>query len=254
MRTSRTIIVAAIAMSIVGTAGVASISTAASSADSAIRAAAKQNRYVFVTFYKKNDSASKSMQSTVRSIQDKLSGRADFVSVDVGDGANSAIVSRYGADHSPMPLTIVIAPNGAVTAGFPKQIKNTDVSGVFVSDGMASVLKVLQGGKLAVVCVQNSRTKHNKESLAAAQGLNNQPKFRGAVGIVRIDPSDRGESRFLKQCQVDPATDDAQMVIFAPPGKIVGKFGGATTPATVAASLTKSLGGGCSGGCAGGCK
>jgi hypothetical protein len=227
---------------------VASRSNAA--AEAAIRAAAKQHHYVFVTFYK-NDSAGKDMLATVKSIQGKLGGRADFVSVDVGDRANRGIVARYGADRSPMPLTIAIAPNGAVTAGYPKQIKNGDVSGAFVSDGQAAVLKVLQSGKLAAICFQNSRTRHNKESLAAANGLRTHAQFKGAVEVVRIDPADRGEAQFLKRCQISPAIADAQVVVIAPPGSMVGKFGGTATTASMAASLVKSLGCGCAGGTCG---
>jgi hypothetical protein len=251
MRTSKTIYAAVMLMAVLGATSIATISNAASSADAAIQAAAKRNRYVFVTFYKGNDGATKSMQATVKSIQGKLAGRADFVSVDVGKQANRAIASRYGADRSPMPLTIVLAPNGAVTAGFPGQIRNTDMSGVFVSDGMASVLKVLQGGKLAAVCIQNSRTTHNRESLAAAQGLKNQAQFRGAVEVVKIDPSNRGESQLMKQWQVDTTSTDAQIVVIAPPGRVVGKFDGTTTTSLMAAVLVKSLsaGGGC---CSGG--
>jgi len=248
MRTSRTICAAAIAMAVIAVACVATKSNAATSVEAAIQASAKQNRYVFVTFYKSNDSASKSMQATVKSIRGKLAGRADFVSVDVGNQANRAIISRYGADRSPMPLTIVLAPNGAITAGFPQQIKNTDMSSVFVSDGMASVLKVLQSGKIAAVCLQNSKTKHNKESLAAAQGLKNQAQLRGAVEIVKIDPSDRGESDLMKRCQVDTTSTDAQIVVIAPPGKVMGKFGGTVTTNSMTSALTKAFSGsGCSG-------
>lgn len=254
MRKNRTIHAAAIAMAM-AVAFLAPRSNAAPSVEAAIRAAAKQNHYVFVTFYK-NDKAGKSMLATVKSIQGKFAGRAEFVSVDAGDKANQAVIKHYGADRSPMPLTIAIAPNGAVTAGFPKQIKNGDVSSAFVSDGTAAILKVLQNGKLAVVCVQNSKTKHNSESLAAANGLKTQAQFRGATEVVKMDPTDRGEAQFMNQCQISSSTSDAQIVVIAPPGRMVGKFGGTTSAASMAASLVKSLGGGCSGGSCGpgGCK
>lgn len=256
MRTNKTIYAAAIAMAVIAVACVAPKSNAASGAEAAIQAAAKQNRYVFVTFYKGNDTASKSMQASVKSIRGKLTNRADFVSVDVGKQANKAIVTRYGADRSPMPLTIVLAPNGAITAGFPQQIKNTDMSGVFVSNGMASVLKVLQSGKIAAVCFQNSKTKHNKESLAAAQGLNNQTQFRGAVEVVKIDSSDRSEAKFIQTCKADAGSDSAQIVVIAPPGRVVGKFDGTATTDSMAATITKAFSsGGCGTGSsgAGGC-
>lgn len=227
-----------------------------SSGDNAIHAAAKQNRYAFVTFYKGNDSASKEMLADVRSIQGKLASRADFVSVDVGDKANRQVVARYGADRSPVPLTIVIAPNGAITAGFPREIKKTDFSDVFVSDGIAAVLKVMQGRKIAAVCLESSRTKYNKQCSATARGVRSDSRLGGAVETVTIDPSDRSESKLLKQWGVNGNSANAQLVVIAPPGRVVGKFDGAESKDSVMASLMKSLSGGCGGGSCGpgGCK
>ena len=228
------------------------VASKASPAETAIGAAAKQNRYVFVTFYRKGDDASKKMQNTMKSAQVKLSSRASFVSVDVDDPVQQGVVSRYGADRSPIPLTLVVAPNGAVTAGYPSEIKKTNYSDAFVSDGMASVLKVLQDQKLAAVCVQGSGTRNNKKSLATAEELKAAPELGGAVEIVKIDPSDRTESRFLKMCQVDTRSTDAQLLVLAPPAKLVGKFGGAATKDTIMTSLKSSLAGsGCGGGSCG---
>ncbi|OFX13378.1 MAG: hypothetical protein A2Z18_01900 [Armatimonadetes bacterium RBG_16_58_9] len=222
-----------------------------SPAETAIRAAAKQNRYAIVTFYKKSDAASTKMLAEVKKLQAKYSSRANFVKVDVDNKVHQNVLSQYGADRSPIPLTLVIAPNGAITAGYPNEIKKTDLSDAFVSTGMAEVLKVLQSGKLAAVCVQNSKTKHNKESLDAAEGLKSDQRFTGAVEIVRIDPSDKGESKFIQQCKADANSDDAQLVVIAPPGRIVGRFDGATSKDAVVASLMKSLGGGGGGGSCG---
>ncbi len=194
------------------------------------------------------------MLADAKALQSKYSDRAEFVSVNVNDASDRGVVTQYGADRSPLPLTIVVAPNGAVTAGFPDQIKKADFASVFVSRGMANVLKVLQSHKLAAVCFQNPGTKHNRESLAAANGLKSDPRFASAVEIVKIDPADHSEAKFVQQCKVSSSSPNAQLVILAPPGKIVGKFEGATSKDTVVASLMKSLGGGCRGGsCGPGC-
>ena len=254
MRINRIARVAAVVAVIVGAGCALPGMTAAagtSSAESAIRAAASRNRYALVTFYKKNDAASTKMLAAAKKLQGKYSSRTDFVSVDAGNSTNRAIISRYGVDRSPIPITMVIAPNGAVTAGYPKEIKTTDISDAFVSKGMADVLKALQSGKLVALCLQNSKTKHNKESLAAAQGLNKEAKFRGVVQVIKVDPSDRAEARLLKTCKANAGSDEAQLVVFAPPGSVVGKFDGAVKTSTIAAALVKSMGGGCSGGSCG---
>ena len=251
MRINSTILTAATAVTLAVIAGIASqtgpvLAAKASPAETAIQAAARQNRYALVTFYKQNDAASTKMLADARKLQAKHANRANFVSADVGNAINKGLVSRYGADRSAMPLTLVIAPNGAVTAGYPTEIMKTDISDAFVSNGMASVLKVLQSGKLAAVCLQNSRTKHNKESLAAAAGLNAQAQLRGAVEVVKIDPSDRSEAKFIQTCKANAGSESAQIVIIAPPGRIMGTFDGTATTDTMMATLSKAFsGGGC---------
>jgi len=256
MQINRTVRLTAITAAIVAIFSTVAVA-GTTSAEDAIWSAAKQHRYVFVTFYKNNDSASKTMLADVKSIQGKLANRADFVSVNVADKADRAVVTRYGADRSPMPLTIVVAPNGAVTAGFPRMINKNNISGAFVSDGTAEVIKVLQDGKMAVVCLESSRTNHNSECTATARALKSDSRLGGAVEIVTIDPSNRSESTLMKQWKVDTGSRDAQLVVAAPPGKFIGKFDATASKDTIVASITKAMSGGCCGGgsCgSGGCK
>ncbi len=215
-----------------------------SPAETAINAAARRNRYVFVTFLRRGDEASKSMLEALKPVRAKLSHRADFVSVDADDPAQQEVVSRYGADRSPIPLTIVIAPNGAVTAGYPNEITKTDLSDALVSNGLASVIKALQNQKLAIVCIQNAHTRHNKESMAAAKGLASAEGFAGAAEVVQINPADSREAKTLRQLQVKANPSEAQIVVIAPPGKVAGRFSGAVSTDAMVASVSKACGSG----------
>lgn len=244
MRTSRIALIAAVVLvfAAFGSNAVWAAAPKSSQAEAVIRAAAQKGRYVFVTFYKRNSAASTKMLADVKKIQSKLSRRASFTTVDVGNSAHRALVQRYGVNRSPIPLTIVLAPNGAVTAGFPTAIKKTDFSAVFVSKGKAEVLKTLQYQKLAVVCLQNTKTKHNKESLEAARGLVSEMGFSGASRIVQIDPKNRAEAGFLREFKVNTGSREAQIVIIAPPGTVLGRFSGAVSTDRIVASLNQTLG------------
>lgn len=237
---------------LVSATAVFAAASSSTSAEAVIRAAAKQNRYVFVTFYKRGDTASTKMLADVKKIQAKLSKRASFTTADVGDSSHQALIKRYGVDRSPVPILLVLAPNGAATAGFPNAIKKTDFSSVFVSKGKAGVLKALQDQKLAVLCLQNSKTKHNKQSLAAAKGLMKDPQFEGLVQIVQIDPKSSAESTFLRGLKVNTNSKEAQIVVLASAGSVLGKFAGASTTDGIVAAVNKALGCGSSGG-GGGC-
>jgi len=188
------------------------------------------------------------MLATVKSVQGKLSARASFTTADVGNPVHKVLINRYGVDRAPMPLTLVLAPNGAVTGGFPKEVKPTDFSDVFVSNGMADVLKALQNGKLAAVCLQNGRTKYNKESLGAAQGMGADSRLSGRVEVIKIDPADRAESKFLQQCKVNTGSANSQVMLLVPPGKMLGVFDGNTTKDKLMASLQSALSS-CGSGC-----
>lgn len=228
--------------------------TKTSPVETSLRVAAKQNRYVFLTFYKKNDAASTKMLEEARKLQAKHSSRASLVIADAGNAVHKELISRYGADRAPMPLTLVIAPNGAVTAGYPNAINKTDLSDAFVSNGMAGVMKVLQDGKLALVSIQSSKTKLNNESLAAAEGLKNGAQFRDVVEIIKIDLSDSAEAKLIQSCKVDADSENAKLVFIAPPGRIVGTFDGTATTESIAAAITKAMAGGtCGSGGGGGC-
>lgn len=219
-----------------------------SPAEVAVRAAGARKRHIFVTFYKRGDSPSDKMLAAMRSARGKLSSRANFVNVDVGNPGNQGLMKRYGVDRAPIPLTLVLAPNGAVTAGFPREIKSTDFSDVFVSGGLADVLKVLQSGKLAAVCVQSAGTKFNKESSSAAEGLKAESPVAGKVGVVKVDPTDARELKFLQQCKVDIKAANAQILLIVPPGRLLGTFDGNTTKDKLMAGLQSALSS-CGSGC-----
>ncbi len=219
-------------------------------AEKAVRAAAGKNRYAFVTFYKKGDAASNKMLATVKAIQGKLASRADFVTVAVGDTANQPLVKRLAVDRAPIPVALVVAPNGATTGAYqnPKEITSTAVAEAFVSDGQAAVLKAVQSGKLALVCLENGRTKYNKESVAAAEGMKADKALTGVVQLVKIDPSDKAESSFLKMCKVNTASANSQVLMIIPPGRVLGTFDGNTTKAKLMASLQSAMAS-CGSGC-----
>jgi hypothetical protein len=223
-----------------------------SPAETAIQAAMKQNLYVFLTFYKKNDAASASMLEEVKKLQAKYSDRASFVSADIGGTAERPLAWQYSATASTTPLTLVIAPNGAVTARFYITINPTALPDAFVSKGMADLLKVLQDGKLAAVCIQSAKTKMNNEVVAAAEGLREGAQFRGALDIVKIDLSDSSEAKVVQKCKVDPNSENAQLVILAAPDRILGTFDGTATCESIGTTLIAALRGGTCGG-GGGC-
>ena len=83
--------------------------------------AARQNQHTCVMFYRGDDAATQNMHRTVQST---LAERPDAVILPVrlDDAAETALVERFDATRTPMPATVVLAPNGAITSVFPQRV------------------------------------------------------------------------------------------------------------------------------------
>ena len=60
-----------------------------------------------------------------------------------------------------MPLVLAVAPNGAVTGGFPTTFEKQQLVDAIATPSTQKCLKALQDGKLVFLCVQNGETKSN---------------------------------------------------------------------------------------------
>lgn len=189
------------------------------------------------------------MRQEVESIvNSKFPTRARFIEIDTANRSHAELLAKYGVSPAHLPLTIVVAPNGAITGGFPKQItdedKATAFAGALTSPGMAEILLAIQQGKLAAICVQGAKTKHNSASLKAARNLAANPQFAAsAIKIIKVDPANAAEAKVMQVCRIDPSISDAQLVIIAPPGRVVGKFPGTATAKEVANAVIQALSG-----------
>lgn len=228
--------------------------SARSVAERTIDEAAAKQRYAILTVYRPNDVASDTMRAAVKAQQTRVAARAEMVAVNRDDPANAALVTRFKLDQAPIPITIVVAPNGAVTGGFPQELKaDVNLAKSFVSSGMANVLKVLQDGKLAIVCLQNNKTTLNAKNQALARELAADPQLASISSVQTMDPADRAEVDFYKQCGVNTGARKAQVLLLVPPGKVVGVFDGDTAKDAVMAKLVSACGSGGCGTGGGGC-
>jgi hypothetical protein len=172
--------------------------------------------------------------------------------VRVTDPAEKPMVEQYGVSRAPMPLVLAVAPNGAITGGFPLKLTEAQVAQAFVSPAVAQCLKAVQARKLVLLCVQPTPT------AALPQGVRDfhaDPQYRAASEIVTVQASDAAESDFLKRLQVPAQMTQSVTVLLAPPGTPLGTFTGAITKEQLINKLKASKsccpGGCCPGGCCG---
>lgn len=215
----------------------------------ALQQAAAADRYLFVLFWKEKNQQADAMWNALQSAMSKVADRADSVTVNVSDPAEKAMVAKFGIDRAPLPLVLALAPNGAITKGFPLKFDESQLLQAFVSPGTAGCLKALQARRLVLLSVQRRSPQFSQVSLEhGAADFVSDARFAGATEIVAIDPDDPAEASFLQELQVDPQAAGQTTVLLAPPGSIVAKFSGPVTKEQLVAKLQQAQSNPCAGG------
>jgi len=218
----------------------------------AVEHAAKAKKYLFVFFYTDDSQQTTSMRAIFNSAVNQLSKKAERVEANITDPQETAIVDKYGVRGAPMPLALAIAPNGAVTGGFPAPFSEEQILGAFATPCTQTAVKALQENKVVILCIQNHTTKLNAAAMKGVQDFKADPAYAASTEIVTLDPSDPAEANLLVTLAISPSTDQAMTVCLVPSGgQAVAKLTGATTKEMIAASL-KGGGGGCAPGACGG--
>jgi len=200
-------------------------------------AASKQNKYTFIMFWKNEDAATKAMWN---SLQQNLSGKKDtttFVAVNTNDPAEANLVKEYGVSRAPMPLTLALAPNGAITGSFVKQINAEYIDQSFVSPAKSRCMLTLQSRKMVLLCVSATA---KSEMPKGVQNFKAIPCYRDVVEVVTLSAAESAEASFLKELEVPRQNNYTTVVFMAPPGVMVGKYTESVTQEQLIAELKKA--------------
>lgn len=221
----------------------------------AIERAARDNKYSFLFFYRGNDARTTSMRDVFNRAMQSALGRAESVFVNANDPSESAVVNKFNLKDAPTPMVLAIAPNGAITGSFVTNFTAQQILGAFASPSMENLLVSLQRGKLVVLCIQNGKTRSNVDAMRGVQEFAHDQRFANFVQVLKLDPSQPAELPFLAKLGITYPIAEAETLLIAPPGSLIGNFKGATDKNQLIATLTKATSGGCgAGGCgAGGC-
>lgn len=245
------------------TGGLASYSVAADATNATDAAAAGIGRitgagkYAFVVFHRGGEGAA-AVRKAVKKAVEGAKGQAETVEVDMADWGNLPTVQKYGANRAPMPLVLAVAPNGAVTGGFPEKFEPQALAEAMLGPKGANCMKTLQDGKVVVICVEPAGSKTAEATAKAVAAFKADQRISDFAESVVIDPADQAEQGFLGKLRVDPKSAGTTTLLVTPPGRIVGTYTNAVTTDAMFADLARSMagstcgGGGCgpaSGGC-----
>ncbi len=215
----------------------------------ALREASRSGKYLFAFFFKAEDEQTFAMRKIFDTAMEKLADRAQWVAVNIADAPGKAMVTKFDLEGAPMPLVLAVAPNGAITGGFPTKFAEQQLMEAFASPAAEKCMKSLQDGKLVLLCIHNAKTKSNAAAMKGVNDLKADERFSHVTTAITLDPADKKEAAFLADLQVAPEITEATTVFLAPPGRPVAKYEGATDKQTLVDTLNKANTGCCPGGC-----
>jgi hypothetical protein len=218
-------------------------------AQAAISRAAAADKYVFVFFWREKGTATDTAWDSVQAATTRLADSASLVSIRATDPAEKSLVTRYGVDRAPMPITLAIAPCGAITKAYIGKCDHRQLREAFVSRGTAECMKALQAKKLVLLCVRPKSPPVQQVSLQkGVRDFTADPQYVDNSQVVTLNAGDPAEATFLKDLRVDPKTPVAVTVLMAPPAAVVGAFQGEVTKEQLVDKLTAAQSGCCPGG------
>lgn len=189
------------------------------------------------------DQAKEMVQAAVKQVSGSV-----LVEMNRADANNSDLVARFRVAGAPLPLVLVIAPNGVVAGGMvAAQASAEKLVKLVPSPKKVEVLQAVQSGKAVFIT-------------AARRGMGAQLKAQescaracaqvGAASVsILVNMDDPAEAQFLADLKVSPIATEPVTVVVNPMGQVTGSFVGAVPVGDLVAAANKKAGGCAPGAC-----
>lgn len=205
----------------------------------AISEANRENKHLFIFFFKDQNEKTKKIQCVFDQFITNMGPKVRSIKIKSTDYLEADIVSKYKLKDAPMPFVLVMAPNGAITGGF-SSFSEKDLLESIVSSGAARTLKALQDQKLCFICLQGGQTQNNLAALQGVFEFTKDPLFAHQTTVITIDPQDPNEYKFITTLGLDPKTKEA-VTLFLSPTKAINSYSGETDKAQFMSDLYKAV-------------
>lgn len=198
----------------------------------------QETKFTFVVFYRDGGQATRTLYQQTKDGTASRGDTAIVTTASVDDPAERLLVDKFGISRAPMPMTVVVAPNGAVTGLFPRAISAEQIAAAIVPPTMMRCMKELQAQKLVFVCL--TRT-DRVDVPQGVQLVHKSPQFKDRISLVGMRLDDPAEIRFYEQMKLDPSRiAGPYSVLIAPPGALIGHFDEMATAEQIAAAIHKA--------------
>jgi hypothetical protein len=207
------------------------------STDTALAAATAAGHPVFLIV---TDGGAVGLDAARRVVSDaqKLVPGASILEMNRADAANEAVVGRYRLATVPVPLILVIAPNGVAAGGArPDSVTAERLAGMVPSPAKAAFLKALDEGKATFLVFARSSMPDLPATTKAAEDA--AASLKGAAVLVQVDLDSAKEAPFAAEMKQDVKATTPVTIVYNAKGRATETLRGVPTAATLAAAATK---------------
>jgi hypothetical protein len=174
----------------------------------------------------------------VASEAQKLLPDTSILEMDRADAGNEAVVRRYRLATVPVPLILVIAPNGVAAGGArPETITAQRLADMVPSPAKADFLKALDERKAAFLVFARPSMPDLPATTKAASDA--AAALKGAAAVVQVDLDSAKETRFVTEMSQDAKATVPVVVVYNAKGRATETLRGVPTAAALVAAATK---------------
>jgi hypothetical protein len=207
------------------------------SAQSEIEAATGRGDAVFVIVTEPGNPATPRAMEVARLAAVRTGGAA-VVLLDRTLAENRTLVDTYRVLGAPVPLILVVAPNGVVAGGALLRDATPEVLvGLVPTPRKAELLLHLSQRRPVFVVVTHGEMANRGTVFEACTAAVRALEHKAATIVV--DLRDRAEAAFVRELQVDPRETEPVTTVFNAQGQKTGKFRGLVTPAQLLEAARK---------------
>jgi hypothetical protein len=191
---------------------------AIASATSELSEAAKAGKIVFLFV---TDFTSLDDETPEKVIQDAMNQikNTTMVKVDRDDESNANLISMYGLEHIPVPVILVINPDGVVVGSVNgNDAKINSLTKLIPSPKKTLTIKAVQNGYPVYVIGYRNNMPETDKVFSECESATK--KLDGKATVVKVDMDDKEETDFLNLLRVDLDSDEPVTVVINCNGQI----------------------------------
>ena len=214
-----------------------------------IEAAKKSGKCIYLIVTDKNATGTDDLVKMAENAQ-KTAKKTSIIKIDRDDKANESLINKYRLAGIPLPVVLVIAPNGVVSGSLTSKDASIEkLISYLPTSKQAEVLLGFENGKAALIICTKKNLK-DKDILSAECDKAIKELGNKALKVI-IDVENKDEKNFLDL--IKPDLTKTTVLIFNGKGQYISTLETTAKSADIVAAINKKAGGCCPSGSKSGC-